>query len=234
MIGKIETKISADRQQVPLATFVSFAGSPSTVVLTGIPEGYGNVRVKVIDSNSEVHSYSAYVDGKDWICGIPSIETSPVKIEKGFSVVCDEIEDGEVKVEGFVLGVGDCVWLDGSPDVNPSISRTYVRLADDFPENPLKGDLAFDEGLKLYNGSKWIRIALPEEIPTNVSQLNNDNGYQTKAEVTETAAELVGQSEARLEGELVQTRTDFGNRLLTFYQDLSGSITGVKEDLSDV
>lgn len=203
MIGKIETKISADRQQVPLATFVSFAGSPSTVVLTGIPEGYGNVRVKVTGSNSEIHSYSAYADGKDWICGIPSIETSPVKIGKGFSVVCDEIEDGEVKVEGFVLGVGDCVWLDSSPDVNPSISRTYVRLADEFPENPLKGDLAFDGGLKLYNGSKWIQIALPDEIPTKVSQLENDNGYQIRSQVVEAAAELVDESASHLDEKIV-------------------------------
>jgi hypothetical protein len=206
MIGKIETKVSAERQQVPLATFVSFAGSPSTVVLTGIPEGYGNVRVKVIDSKSEIHSYSAHVEGKDWICGIPGIETSPVRIERGFGVVCDEIgEDGEVKVEGFVLGVGDCVWLDGSPEVNPSISRTYVRLADDFPENPLKGDLAFDGGLKLYDGSEWIGIALPEEIPTKVSELENDNDYQTGQQVTETATELVQVESSRLDQRITST-----------------------------
>lgn len=208
MIGNIETKISADRQQIPLSTFVSFAGSPSTVVLQGIPEGYGNTRVKVVDSKSETHRYTAYREGKDWICSIPGIETSPVKIEKGFSVECDQIdEDGGVLVEGFVLGVGDCVWLDPSPDVNPSISRTYVRLADVLPENPLKGDLVLDDGLKIYNGSEWTRLALYGEIPVKVSSLENDNCYQTEDEVTEIAAGLVGVRATELDQKIDSTKT---------------------------
>lgn len=235
MIGNIETRISADRQQIPLATFVSFAGSPSTVVLKGIPEGYGNTRVKVVDSKSETHRYTAYREGKDWICSIPGIETSPVKIEKGFSVECDQIdEDGGVLVEGFVLGVGDCVWLDPSPDVNPSISRTYVRLADVLPENPLKGDLVLDDGLEIYNGSEWTRLALYGEIPVKVSSLENDNGYQTEGEVTKTAAGLVGQCADELSGKISSTKTELQGNILQFYQNLSGRISGVEEDVEDV
>ena len=235
MIGNIETRISADRQQIPLATFVSFAGSPSTVVLKGIPEGYGNTRVKVVDSKSETHCYTAYREGKDWICSIPGIETSPVRVEKGFSVECDQIdEDGGVLVEGFVLGVGDCVWLDPSPDVNPSISRTYVRLADDFPEDPLKGDLVLDDGLKIYNGSEWTRLALYGEIPVKVSSLENDNGYQTADDVTEIASGLVGQRASELDQKIDLTKTQLQSQLLQAYQNLSGRISGVEEDISDV
>ena len=101
---------------------------------------------------------------------------------------------------GYILGVGDYLVLNRD---NTEGDTAYVlNLHDETPEQPVKADVIhLSSDWKIYDGSEWIDFGQHIEVPTKVSQLENDVGYALSTDVISdfTSLELFNQTIGNLE-----------------------------------
>ena len=145
---------------------------------------------------------------------------------------------------GYVLSCGDVYILDDTNDIKALVGKVALRYLDDIPSAPVKGDvLVVGEELKIYNGEEWVTIsggssedtytkaeidekvaeidssisALGDEIPTKTSDLENDSGYITSADIPP-----------------IPTKTSDLTNDSGFLTDESQTITGIESSISEL
>lgn len=159
MIGTIDIEIQAHNPQFPLHPINAIVGSPSSVRLRNVPKKIGEwkiervyIEVRYPDNQTiEVDTklvggvYVGTFDG----CSISGTST------KGFIVKADGVDENGTPVNGYVLGVGDIYIIDGDGKLDPEQFK-FIKLNDEQPETPMKGDAFFDDGtLKIFDGQDW-------------------------------------------------------------------------------
>lgn len=185
MIGTIDITVNAEHPNVPLAPVFSWRGSASRINVEGVPSLCGSwyvssvsIAISTPDGKTVTYPcqrtcngiYSATIDGTE----------TPGKSANGITVTATD-EAGK----DFVLGRGDLYILDGAAIPAPGDVSWSVRLLSSKPESPKEGDAYFDADgtLLVYSGGAWRNTMPSAKVPTKVSELENDTGYITSAQV---------------------------------------------------
>lgn len=190
MIGTIEIRVNSANPQMPLKTLATFQGSPSTIRLLEVPKAIGEwniTDVKILvkyPDNTQVAKGCVRV-GNIWQGTISAPEMSG-KVQNGFEVIAaGEDEDGN-PVENYILGVGDVEVLSRDAQALKDVEKVYVKFSDELPLTASKGDFVYHNGqYYIFNGIKWDVISTGGDIPTKVSELENDVGYITENDLPE-------------------------------------------------
>lgn len=164
MISQINITVNAAKPKFPLSPMVAFNGSPSSVRISGVPCSIGNwsinnVRVLVsYPNNFTVEKQAVKVDNL-WIATIDGSQVNGV-IKNGFQVIADGVDENNLPVNGYVLGVGDVVVLERDKGIEKLVQKYAVRYLNEPPTNPSIGDLLNLNGnVRIWDGSKWVSVS---------------------------------------------------------------------------
>ena len=115
---------------------------------------------------------SAVRTGSVWVGTIDGCDTAGTS-SQGFTITADGLDEDGNPVTGYVLGVGDLMVLDLDGSIVPEGESWTLRLHDEEPETPHKGDTFLDgDTLKIYDGEDWVY----QTVPTKLSDLQDDIG----------------------------------------------------------
>lgn len=185
MIGTIDIAVNAQHPNVPLSPVFAWRGSASRINVEGVPCLCGSwyvsavsIAVSTPDGKTVTYPcqrtcngiYSTTIDGTD----------TPGKSGNGITITAKD-EEGK----DYVLGRGDLYILDGEALPAPGVVSWTVRLLSSKPESPKDGEAYFAEDgtLMVYSGGDWRKTSPAVTVPTKVSELANDVGYITSAQV---------------------------------------------------
>ena len=163
MISQINITVNAAKPKFPLAPMVAFNGSPSSVRISGVPCSIGNwsinsVRVLVSYPNNFTVEKTAVKVDNFWIATVDGSQTNGV-IKNGFQVIADGVDENNLPVTGYVLGVGDVVVVPRDKGIERLVDRYAVRYLNEPPTNPSIGDMLNLNGqFRVWDGSKWVSI----------------------------------------------------------------------------
>ena len=161
---------------------------------------YPDNTIETAEGTKQGEIYVATVRG----CPTPGVSGT------GYSVIADGTDENGVERTGFVLGKGEVVVLDKEGELKPGERSFYMRLRDEEQENPHKGDVVRVEGgARYYDGEEWVDFAevvdsytkgetdelidgVRDEIPTKVSELENDSGYLTEHQSLDQCVKVTG------------------------------------------
>lgn len=163
MVGTIDIHVNAARPNMPLAPIFQFRNSPSSLRLIDLPKAIGNWSItRVYLEVKAPDNYTQEVDcvrtGNVWVgtfmgCAIAGKST------KGISVMADGVDENNQAVQGYCLGKGDLVVLDGDADIARLVEKYEVRYLTELPTTPTIGDLVNYNGqVKIFDGTKWVAL----------------------------------------------------------------------------
>lgn len=164
MISQINITVNAAKPKFPLSPMVAFNGSPSSVRISGVPCSIGNwsinsVRVLVSYPNNFTVEKTAVKVDNFWIATIDGSQTNGV-IKNGFQVIADGVDENNLPVSGYVLGVGDVVVVPRDKGIEKLVDRYAVRYLNEPPTTPSIGDMLNLNGkFKVWDGSKWVSVS---------------------------------------------------------------------------
>ena len=169
MISQINITVNAAKPKFPLSPMVAFNGSPSSVRISGVPCSIGNwsinsVRVLVSYPNNFTVEKTAVKVDNFWIVTIDGSQINGV-IKNGFQVIADGVDENNLPVSGYVLGVGDVVVVPRDKGIEKLVDRYAVRYLNEPPVNPSIGDLLNLNGnVRIWDGSQWIAVGGGGEV----------------------------------------------------------------------
>ena len=164
MISQINITVNAAKPKFPLSPMVAFNGSPSSIRISGVPCSIGNwsinnVRVLVSYPNNFTVEKTAVKVDNFWIATIDGSQINGV-IKNGFQVIADGVDENNLPVNGYVLGVGDVVVLPRDKGIEKLVDRYAVRYLNEPPTTPSIGDMLNLNGqFKVWDGSKWVSVS---------------------------------------------------------------------------
>lgn len=242
MIGTIDICIQAAKPNFPLDPVFSFVGSPSSFRIRNVPKKVGRwAIIKVYVSceypDGETNTAECVLTSGVWVGTVKDGATVSGKVDNGFTVVADGLDENGDLVQGYVLGMGDLAILANDSSIHPYLTGHRLTLFDTIPENPKKGDSYLDDGwLRIYDGTQWTDK--PEiEVPTKVSELENDVPYAEQGDLDTTsqaAYEALSQSTnnataiEQLDGRMQEVEGDIDN-----LDDLIPSQASIDNQLAD-
>ena len=163
MIRPIDIRLNAAHPELPLAEAVTFTGSPSTVLIRGVPPNCGRWAITAVfvaasfpDGSTTTRAAVQSANGV-WVATLPATATSG-RTANGIRVMADGIDENGEAVTGYILGVADfaVASLDVTPAPEPGGIAYALRYFDTLPDPARKGDVIRVNGdLKFYNGTAW-------------------------------------------------------------------------------
>lgn len=183
MICTIDVRCNAANPNLPIKQFVSFKDSPSSIRVLDVPKKIGkwnitSVFVQVKYPDDTTVSRECVRNGNVWVGTIEGTSTTGIS-KNGFSIIANGWDENGELVEAYVLGVGDVLIMEFDGTISPNEKTWSIHFYDSIPDNPKTGDAYLDGiALMIYDGNAWIKVG-GQNIPTKVSQLENDKGYLT-------------------------------------------------------
>jgi len=164
MIRPIDIRLNAAHPDYPLAEAVTFTGSPSTVLVRGVPPNCGRWAITAVsvaatypDGSTTTRAAVQSANGV-WVATIPATVMSG-RTANGLRILADGIDENGEAVTGYVLGVADfaVASLGVTPAPAPGETSWQMLYFDATPATPRKGDVTrIDGDLKFYNGTEWL------------------------------------------------------------------------------
>ena len=182
---------------MPLNPFTAFKGSPSSIRVLDVPKKIGlwnitSVQIQVTYPDSHIVSKECVRTGNVWV-GTLEGTSSVGSVCKGYHITASGVDEDGNEVSGYVLGAGDVVIMELNGSIYPSESADYIRIFDEQPTNPKKGD-AYLDGITLmvYDGNAWKKVGGVVPDPNNKGwALNATNAntasYASQASNSENA-----------------------------------------------
>lgn len=177
MIRPIDIRLNAAHPELPLVEAVTFIGSPSTVLIRGVPKAVGNWSITAVfvaasfpDGSTTTRAAVQSANGV-WVATLPATATSG-RTANGIRIMADGIDENGEAVTGYILGVADfaVASLDVTPAPEPGETSYQMLYFDEVPSTLRKGDMAKIDGvLKFYNGSAWEPFAAPVALDDAVT-----------------------------------------------------------------
>ena len=207
MIGTIDVKIQAHNPNFPLEPVFTFINSAQSFRIRNVPKRIGRweinkVFVNVTYPDTTVISKECVLNGGVWVGTIEGCSISG-KTLNGFVVTASGIDENELPISNYVLGVGDVFVQDLDGSISPDVNVARMYFYSTAPVSPKKGEATFIEDvLNIYDGTQWkpaLEVDLTnyydkeeiddiienvnESIPTKTSDLSNDSNFITTEEV---------------------------------------------------
>ena len=163
MIGSIDIRVNAARPNIPLCDMFAFQGSPSSIRVIDVPRSIGDweitsVKLVVAYPNNNTVERVATRVGNVWVATVEGCAICG-KVEDGYQVMADGIDEQGNTVEGYVLGKGNVFVLENKIDVERLVNKFTVRYLKNLPDVPSIGDLVeFNGVMKLFDGHDWISM----------------------------------------------------------------------------
>jgi len=167
MIRPIDIRLNAAHPELPLAEAVTFTGSPSTVLIRGVPPNCGRWAITAVfvaatfpDGSTTTRAAVQSANGV-WVATLPATARSG-RTANGLRVMADGIDENGAAVTGYILGVADfaVASLGVTPAPEPGETSWQMLYFDAVPGTLRKGDVAKVDGvLKFYNGTAWEPFA---------------------------------------------------------------------------
>lgn len=112
-------------------------------------------------------------------CYVATFDGCPVcgKVENGLTISADGIDEKGNAVTGYALGKGDIDIMDARDRISPGKTLYYVRLFDDEPDAPKKGDMYKKDGnyVVWQNGQENPLGVRRQEMENYVDQFFSSN-----------------------------------------------------------
>ena len=163
MITTQEVKVQVQNPSMPLNPFTAFKGSPSSIRVLEVPKKIGlwnitSVQIQVTYPDSHIVSKDCVRTGNVWV-GTLEGTSSVGQVCKGYQITASGVDEDGNEVSGYVLGAGDVVIIELDGSIYPSESADIVKIFDEQPANPKKGDIYLDgNSLMVYDGNAWTKI----------------------------------------------------------------------------
>jgi len=177
MIRPIDIRLNAAHPELPLLEAVTYTGSPSTVLIRGVPPNCGRWAITAVfvaasfpDGSTTTRAAVQSANGV-WVATLPATATSG-RTANGIRIMADGIDENGEAVTGYILGVADfaVASLDVTPAPQPGETSWKMLYFDEVPSTLRKGDVAKIDGvLKFYNGSAWEPFAAPVTLDNTVT-----------------------------------------------------------------
>ena len=170
MITTQEVRVHAQHPTMPLNPFTAFKNSPSSIRVLDVPKKIGlwnitSVQIQVTYPDSHIVSKECVRTGNVWV-GTLEGTSSVGSVCKGYHITASGVDEDGNEVSGYVLGVGDVVIIDLDGSICPSESADYIRIFDEQPTNPKKGDAYLDGvALMVYDGTAWKKVGGQDVVP---------------------------------------------------------------------
>lgn len=184
MIRPIDIRLNAAHPELPLAEAVTFTGSPSTVLVRGVPPNCGRWAITAVfvaatypDGSTTTRAAVQSANGV-WVATLPATARSG-RTENGLRVMADGIDENGAAVTGYILGVADfaVASLGVTPAPEPGETSWQMLYFDAVPGALRKGDVAKVDGvLKLYNGTAWEPFAGDIPAPSTATPAMDGTG----------------------------------------------------------
>jgi hypothetical protein len=186
MIRPIDIRLNAAHPELPLVEAVTFTGSPSTVLIRGVPPNCGRWAITAVfvaasfpDGSTTTRAAVQSANGV-WVATLPATATSG-RTANGIRVLADGIDENGEAVTGYILGVADfaVASLDVTPAPEPGETSYQLLYFDEVPSVLHKGDVTKIDGvLKFYNGTAWEPFAAPVTFDNAVTR-TSANGVKS-------------------------------------------------------
>lgn len=165
MIRNIDIKLNAAHPQLPILEATTFVGSPSAVMIHGVPPSVGAwrinaVRVVATYPDNTAHTVAAVLGAAGtWVATIPATETSG-RVAQGLQIIADGTDERGESVTGYVLGIaGLAVYTRDMTIESAAGVKYYIHLLDDEPAEPKEGDAYLNGStLVIYHDGEWTGI----------------------------------------------------------------------------
>ena len=164
MIRPIDIRLNAAHPELKLPEAVTYTGSPSTVLIRGVPPNYGRWAITAVfaaasfpDGSTTTRAAVQSANGV-WVATLPATATSG-RTENGFRVIADGIDENGEAVTGYIVAVADfaVASLGVAPAPAPGETSWQMLYFDATPATPRKGDVTrIDGDLKFHNGTEWL------------------------------------------------------------------------------
>ena len=188
MITTQEVKVQAQNPSMPLNPFTAFKSSPSSIRVLDVPKKIGlwnitSVQIQVTYPDSHIVSKECVRTGNVWV-GTLEGTSSVGSVCKGYQITASGVDEDGNEISGYVLGVGDVVIMELNGSIYPSESADYIRIFDEQPTNPKKGDAYLDGiALMVYDGNTWTKVGGQDVVPDP-----NNKGWALNATNANTAS----------------------------------------------
>ena len=205
MIGTISIECNAKNPNMPLHPLRAYINSPSSLRITNVPKKIGKwninkVTIVAIYPDSTSQTAECVLTGDVWVGTIEGSTTAGT-LAQGYSIIADGVDENGNDVTGYVLGKGDVVILQSNSTPEPEPSTIFVRLQDDgtgaedgdmYPtesgymiqQNGEAHQLGTSfEQITAYVDSQVSSKAEISSVPTKTSDLSNDAGFITSADI---------------------------------------------------
>jgi hypothetical protein len=186
MIRPIDIRLNAAHPELPLCEAVTYIGSPSTVLIRGVPPNCGRWAITAVfvaatfpDGSTTTRAAVQSANGV-WVATLPATTTSG-RTANGIRIMADGIDENGEAVTGYILGVADfaVASLGVAPAPEPGETSWQMLYFDAVPSTLRKGDVAkVDDVLKLYNGTAWEPFAAPVTFDDAVTR-TSANGVKS-------------------------------------------------------
>lgn len=186
MIRPIDIRLNAAHPELKLPESVTYTGSPSTVLIRGVPPNCGRWAITAVsvaatfpDGSTTTRAAVQSANGV-WVATLPGTATSG-RTTDGFRVIADGIDENGEAVTGYIIAVADfaVASLDVTPAPQPGETSYQMLYFDAVPSVLRKGDVAKIDGvLKFYNGEAWEAFATPPALDDAVAR-DSANGVKS-------------------------------------------------------
>lgn len=244
MITTQEVKIQAQNPSMPLNPFTAFKGSPSSIRVLDVPKKIGlwnitSVQIQVTYPDSHIVSKECVRTGNVWV-GTLEGTSSVGSVCKGYKITASGVDEDGNKISGYILGAGDVVIMELDGSIYPSQSADYIRIFDEQPTNPKKGDAYLDGiAVMIYNGSDWVKIGDQDmsgyvKIGSNqisqdqtISFINGNDTIEIKTERIKVAKQGGGTTFTH---NLIQMIPQYGSSQIIVGDSLYGGVVKVGDN----
>ena len=186
MIRNIDIKLNAAHPQLPILEATTFVGSPSAVMIHGVPPSVGAwrinaVRVVATYPDNTAHTVAAVLGAAGtWVATIPATETSG-RVAQGLQILADGTDERGESVTGYVLGIaGLAVYTRDMTIESAAGVKYYIHLLDAEPTEPKEGDAYLDGStLVIYHDGEWTEIGGGSVELDNTVTRTSGNGVKS-------------------------------------------------------